>query len=95
MFLPDGRLPREQVGRPTAPSGHGIVAFDLPFYFIFGLAYEAMAFSSTSSFSSVGTRPCLSFGEVALLTRGGEYEGTEWIGYDSGVIFDSSCSSAP
>ena len=71
MFLPDGRLPREQVGRPTAPSGHGIVAFDLPFYFIFGLAYEAMAFSSTSSFSSVGTRSFLSFGEVALLTRGG------------------------
>ena len=37
MFLPDGRLPHEQVGRPTAPSGHGIVAFDLPFYFIFGV----------------------------------------------------------
>ena len=36
-----------------------IDAFGLPFYFISGLAYEAMAFSSTSSLSSVGTRPCL------------------------------------
>ena len=81
LFLPGGRLPRKQVGRPATPSGHGIVAFDLPFYFIFGVF--VYLFILIGGYQTV---PVLQ--GSGHTDPGGKYEVTEWIGYNFGVIFD-------